>query len=51
MQINQPAQADLFAAENNALANRLKSVEPDTLSPRDALALLYELKELEKASS
>jgi DNA mismatch repair protein MutS len=30
----------------NALREKLEAIDPDTLSPREALALLYELKEL-----
>ena len=31
----------------HALRERLEEIDPDALSPREALALLYELKELE----
>ena len=33
--------------ESDALRERLEEIDPDALSPREALALLYELKELE----
>ena len=45
-------QADLFRAappappRRDALRERLEEIEPDTLSPREALALLYELRNL-----
>jgi DNA mismatch repair protein MutS len=45
-------QADLFRAappappRRDALRERLEELEPDTLSPREALALLYELRNL-----
>jgi DNA mismatch repair protein MutS len=31
--------------EENGLRQRLEAIDPDTLSPREALALLYELKD------
>ena len=46
------AQSDLFRAppptpaRHDALRERLQEIEPDTLSPREALALLYELRDL-----
>ena len=41
-----PAQADLFvaaAAEPDELRTRLQGLDVDSLSPREALALVYEL--------
>ena len=45
-----PAQPDLFAAapEPSPALEALQAVEPDELSPRQALELLYTLKSLEK---
>ncbi|WP_372778086.1 DNA mismatch repair protein MutS [Litorivivens sp.] len=45
-----PAQPDLFAAapEPSPALEALEAVEPDELSPRQALELLYKLKSLEK---
>ena len=40
------ARAPSPAPENAALRERLKTLEPDTLSPREALEALYELKKL-----
>lgn len=39
-----PLQNDLFSQLPSATDERLASIDPDTLSPRDALNLLYELK-------
>jgi len=43
-------QSDLFVAGpdpvENPLGERLKSIDLDELSPRQALALLYELKQM-----
>jgi len=39
-----PAGARADAAEANALAARLAALDPDAMTPRDALAALYELK-------
>jgi DNA mismatch repair protein MutS len=50
--LERDGQADLFAAppaavpERHPALVRLESVDPDTLSPREALELLYELKRL-----
>ena len=41
-----PAQADLFNTEPSALEQRFDTVDPDSLTPREALELLYELKKL-----
>ncbi|WP_372860688.1 DNA mismatch repair protein MutS [Spongiibacter sp.] len=42
-------QADLFAGgHSSALEEALESIDPDSLSPREALAQLYALKELAK---
>lgn len=50
-------QGDLFGAaardepkeaQSHAAMDRLRSIDPDSLSPRDALELLYELKRLEQ---
>ncbi|EEW24903.1 DNA mismatch repair protein MutS [Rhodobacter ferrooxidans] len=43
-----PAQAPKLAPKSTAIEDRLKSVHPDELTPIQALALLYELKELGK---
>ncbi len=32
--------------ENSALREKLEEIDPDSLTPREALALLYELKDL-----
>lgn len=40
------AQQDLFAGESSALLSALDGVSPDNLTPREALAFLYQLKEL-----
>ena len=45
--IEQPMQADMFASAGPSEAERkLESIDPDNLTPREALALLYELKAL-----
>ncbi|RMA78702.1 DNA mismatch repair protein MutS [Umboniibacter marinipuniceus] len=44
--VTAPAQAELFAAEPSALEQQFASIDPDSLSPREALDLLYELKKL-----
>ena len=41
-----PAQPDLFSQAVSAVETRLDQIDPDELSPKDALALLYELKAL-----
>ena len=43
---SQPSQLRLFAPEEDALRRRLREVQPDTLSPLEALNLIYELKKL-----
>jgi DNA mismatch repair protein MutS len=40
--------APLPAAHDSAVEDRLETVEPDGLTPLDALALVYELKSLAK---
>jgi len=41
-----PTQVDLFqSTASHPALDRLRDLEPDTLSPREALALLYELKQ------
>jgi DNA mismatch repair protein MutS len=42
----QPQQQGLFTAPPSAVEEKLKSVDPDKLSPKEALELLYELKNL-----
>jgi len=42
----QPQQVGLFTAPPSLVEERLKSVDPDKLSPKEALELLYELKKL-----
>jgi DNA mismatch repair protein MutS len=39
-------EVDIGESENNELRERLEEVDPDELTPREALALLYELKKL-----
>lgn len=39
-----PAQSDLFASTAHPVVVRLEQLDPDTLTPREALALLYEIK-------
>lgn len=44
---NQPAQGELFIeAEKNPILERLGAINPDSLSPREALATIYQLKEM-----
>jgi len=43
---DQPLQNDLFAALPSAVEERLAALNPDDLSPRAALELMYELKAL-----
>lgn len=46
----QPVQTDLFAMpEPNPALERLSSLDPDELTPKQALALIYELKQLNNA--
>ena len=40
----QPFQSDLFASAPHPLVEQMQSLEPDDLSPRQALELLYKLK-------
>ncbi len=42
----EPNQLTLFGANNDRIRDRLQDVQPDQLSPLDALNLLYELKKL-----
>lgn len=43
--VNQkPAQTDLFASTNHPAIERIQKINPDELTPREALALLYEIK-------
>ena len=44
-EVAKPAQIDLFAPPSPAL-DALREVDPDTLTPRQALDLLYRLKNL-----
>ena len=39
-----PAQSDLFASSHHPVISRLEQLDPDALTPREALALLYDLK-------
>jgi DNA mismatch repair protein MutS len=41
-----PSQLSLFASGEDPVRKRLQEITPDNLSPLDALALLYELKQL-----
>ncbi|HIJ90840.1 MAG TPA: DNA mismatch repair protein MutS [Deltaproteobacteria bacterium] len=43
---SQPGQLSLFGAGESPAVRRLREINPDTLSPREALDLLYELKRL-----
>ncbi len=43
---NPPAQIPLFAAAPHPALERLEQIDPDNISPREALAVLYQLKEL-----
>ena len=43
---DQPWQNDLFASAPSAAEERMSAVDPDELTPRQALELLYELKKL-----
>ena len=45
-QKTQPNQLSLFSGGSDRLGERLRAVQPDRLSPLDALNLLYELKKL-----
>jgi DNA mismatch repair protein MutS len=45
-----PSQLGLFAPANDPVHIKLASIEPNNLSPLEALTLLYELKELEKSA-
>ncbi|SFX72425.1 DNA mismatch repair protein MutS [Marinospirillum alkaliphilum] len=42
----QPWQADMFALQPHPLVDEMKKLSPDDLSPRQALELLYSLKQL-----
>ena len=42
-----PIQSDLFAHEPDKIRERLVDIHPDELTPKQALALLYELKAAE----
>jgi len=39
-----PAQTSLFSPEESTVLKQLRQIQPDTLSPREALDLLYQLK-------
>ncbi|HCC55264.1 MAG TPA: DNA mismatch repair protein MutS, partial [Desulfobulbaceae bacterium] len=41
-----PGQLSLFSGEESGAVRRLREINPDALSPREALELLYELKGL-----
>lgn len=44
---NKPIQGDLFSqAEQNPVLEKLETIDPDELSPKEALALLFELREM-----
>ena len=43
-----PLQSDLFAAEPDPAIEKLASIDPDDLTPRQALDLIYQLKQLSK---
>ena len=57
MQVNQAGQGDLFAPQPapepvaSPLEDRLAGIDPDDLSPREALEILYELKDMAGSSS
>jgi DNA mismatch repair protein MutS len=40
-----PVQSDLFTAPTHAVVERLKEIDPNDLTPRQALELLYSMKE------
>ncbi|MEZ5750555.1 MAG: DNA mismatch repair protein MutS [Paracoccaceae bacterium] len=44
--LREPERAPVFAPRSSAVEARLREVNPDMLTPREALAILYELKEL-----
>jgi len=44
----QPSQLELFAPANDPVHIKLESIDPNGLSPLDALKFIYELKELSK---
>jgi len=46
---SQPGQLSLFGGEESKATRRLREINPDALSPREALDLLYELKRLTDA--
>ncbi|MBU2737933.1 hypothetical protein HJG40_03755 [Acidithiobacillus sp. ATCC 19703] len=43
---NPPAQIPLFAASPHPALELLEQMDPNNISPREALAVLYQLKEL-----
>ncbi len=43
-----PVQNDLFAAEPSPALEKLNNIDPDDLTPKQALELLYQLKQLSK---
>lgn len=43
---NHPSQLELFAPASNPIAIKLAGIDPNSLSPREALELIYKLKEL-----
>lgn len=45
-QLQQPLQVDMFAVQSHPLVDEFKTIMPDDLTPKQALALLYSLKEL-----
>jgi len=45
----QPGQLSLFGGEESKAVRRLREINPDALSPREALDMLYELKRLTDA--
>ena len=47
-QPSDPIQPGLFDQQENLLRDRLKQVDPDNLTPRQALELLYQLRSLLK---
>lgn len=45
-QLQQPLQVDMFAVRSHPLVDEFKTIMPDDLTPKQALSLLYSLKEL-----
>lgn len=46
--VHSPLQADMFASALSAVEERLADIDPDELTPKAALELVYELRKLGK---